>query len=296
MEERTQSAVSYDLESNEGRRAIVIHANYELFIVALLILQLINSVLWILLSDPDQQRVIQTVGGGIAAFLLIDILYRVIKAYSKKRFFLEFYAWLAVLGSLPIPFFSLFRLIWYTLAARKLKKDDFGLIKQVVVEQRARSALLSVFLLAIVVVEIASLLIIKAEIPAADANIHTASDAIWWSLVTIATVGYGDKYPVTNPGRIVGIGLMIVGVGLFGVFTSYLAQWFITPKKRLPFVKGQPPEDQDLDELRGILGEIQRKLDLQANSHQESTAGLLERLEAIEKRLGENKPANPNQE
>jgi voltage-gated potassium channel len=139
--------------------------------------------------------------------------------------------------------------------------------------------------MAIVVVEISSLLIIKTETQSTDANIHTASDAIWWSLVTVATVGYGDKYPVTNPGRIVGVGLMLVGVSLFGVFTSFLAQWFFSPKKRLPFQKDELSENKDQDELWARLEEIKLILVQQANSHQEATTGLQERLEAIEKHL-----------
>jgi voltage-gated potassium channel len=135
-------------------------------------------------------------------------------------------------------------------------------------------------------VEISSLLIIKAEDNAWDANIHTASDAIWWSLVTVATVGYGDKYPVTNSGRIVGVGLMIVGVSLFGVFTSFLAQWFFGPKKRLPFQEGEPVENKDLGELWAGMEEIKQLLERQGTTHQESTVSLQERLEAIEKRLG----------
>src|SRR5207245_1017237 len=61
--------------------------------------------------------------------------------------------------------------------------------------------------------------------------ITTASDAVWYVIVTITTVGYGDKYPVTNPGRIVGVLIMVVGVGLFGVLTGFLANAFVAPKE-----------------------------------------------------------------
>jgi voltage-gated potassium channel Kch len=265
--------------------AIVIHANYELLIVALLILQLINSVWWLLASDPEQLVVLQIVGGGIGVFLLLDAFYRLYKAPYKKRFLWTYHGWLVFLGSLPLPFFSLARLLWYGLIVRKLRKADFGLMTRVVVEQRARSALLVAILAAILVVEVASMLVLRTELGASDANIHTASDSIWWSLVTIATVGYGDKYPVTNPGRIVGVGLMIVGVGLFSVFTSYLAQWFLLPKKGQK-LSDKESEPENLDDLRASLDEIRRMLDLQASDHRQSTSSLHERLDAIEKRLG----------
>ena len=48
--------------------------------------------------------------------------------------------------------------------------------------------------------------------------------------MTVTTVGYGDEYPVTNSGRVVGVLLMTIGVGLFGVITGYLANAFLKPK------------------------------------------------------------------
>lgn len=65
----------------------------------------------------------------------------------------------------------------------------------------------------------------------ADSNIRTASDAIWWSFVTITTVGYGDFYPVTRLGRFVAAILMITGIGLFGTFTAYVASFFLQPNE-----------------------------------------------------------------
>ena len=62
-------------------------------------------------------------------------------------------------------------------------------------------------------------------------NIKSAEDAIWWALVTVTTVGYGDKFPVTTEGRIIGVALMFVGVGLFGTFTGYVASWFTAGNK-----------------------------------------------------------------
>ena len=51
--------------------------------------------------------------------------------------------------------------------------------------------------------------------------------AYWWTLATLATVGYGDVYPVTVSGRVIAVVVMIYGVGLFGVITGALATWVI---------------------------------------------------------------------
>ncbi len=55
------------------------------------------------------------------------------------------------------------------------------------------------------------------------ANITNVADSFWWAVVTIATVGYGDYYPVTAAGRIIAIFMMLSGIGIFATFVSMLA-------------------------------------------------------------------------
>ena len=106
------------------------------------------------------------------------------------------------------------------------------LIGHRLLRNRAGSALLSLLLMGILVLEFGSLWMLALEQDAPDANITTASDALWYVVVTISTVGYGDQYPVTNEGRILGAGIIVVGVGIFGTFTGYLANLFLAPKPR----------------------------------------------------------------
>ena len=69
---------------------------------------------------------------------------------------------------------------------------------------------------------------LDVERTAAKANIHTFSDALWWAVSTITTVGYGDHYPVTLAGRAIAIVLMLAGVGIFGVVAASAAAWFVS--------------------------------------------------------------------
>ena len=127
---------------------------------------------------------------------------------------------------------------------------------------RAGSALLSLLLMGILVLEFGSLWMLALEQSAPDANITTASDSIWYVVVTISTVGYGDQYPVTTEGRILGSAIIVVGVGIFGTFTGYLANLFLAPKP------GDAPEPEPADDtrervarLRVLLAEQQAAVD-----------------------------------
>ncbi len=74
---------------------------------------------------------------------------------------------------------------------------------------------------------VASLAVLDAERDAPDSTITTFGDALWWTMTTISTVGYGDRYPVTVEGRLVAMSLMVSGIALLGVVTASIASWFV---------------------------------------------------------------------
>lgn len=78
----------------------------------------------------------------------------------------------------------------------------------------------------------ASVSVLEAEGANPDANIRSLSDAIWWSLVTVTTVGFGDRYPVTTEGRAVASLLIFVGIALFSTLTAVIASWVLAEKNQ----------------------------------------------------------------
>ncbi len=74
---------------------------------------------------------------------------------------------------------------------------------------------------------VAALTVLDYERRSPDANIATFGDAMWWALTTMTTVGYGDRFPVTDAGRLVAAGLMLAGIALLGVVTATMASWLV---------------------------------------------------------------------
>jgi len=78
----------------------------------------------------------------------------------------------------------------------------------------------------------AALSIFEAERYADGSNIQSFGDAVWWSIASVTTVGYGDKFPVTADGRVIATFLMVIGIGLFSALTALLAAWVMGDKKK----------------------------------------------------------------
>ncbi|MFF0726573.1 potassium channel family protein [Streptomyces sp. NPDC004134] len=79
----------------------------------------------------------------------------------------------------------------------------------------------------VVVMLAGSWLIVPVERSAPRANITSFPLALWWSVETASTVGYGDLYPVTFGGRVIATVLLFVGIALFSVVTAAVATWFV---------------------------------------------------------------------
>lgn len=108
----------------------------------------------------------------------------------------------------------------------------------------------------------ASLAVLDAERHHPDATITTFGDAAWWTLTTISTVGYGDRYPVTWEGRLVAALLMIGGIALLGVITGTIASWLV---ERLSGVEDSVAEAEqataaELRLVRAELAELREEL------------------------------------
>lgn len=105
-----------------------------------------------------------------------------------------------------------------------------------------------VVLTAGVLVFVCAGLVTFAERNAKGANIHDFGQGLWWAIVTVTTVGYGDRYPVTPFGQGVAVLLMLVGIGLIGTLTATVASYFVQERTT--------NTDERLDRIETLLTQL----------------------------------------
>ena len=114
-----------------------------------------------------------------------------------------------------------------------------------------------VLLAVILVIFACAGLVLSFEVHAHGSNIHGFADALWWSITTVTTVGYGDRFPVTAGGRGVAIVLMLVAIGLIGVLTATVASYFVEQQAD----EGMADLNERLDRMEALLITLTSEVD-----------------------------------
>jgi hypothetical protein len=239
-------------------------AGYEIFVGVLSILSIVNLVLATVLSDDSLSTVLYAMNAALSVVFLVDFAYRLFSAESKSDYVFRQYGWADLLASLPFQQLKVLRIFRLIRVFRLLRAYGIAAIGRSLAKDRAGSALLSLLLMGLLVLEFGSLWILHIEQNTTDANITKASDALWWVIVTISTVGYGDHYPVSNVGRFFATAVIIIGVGIFGTFTGYLANVFLSPSKKQQASASAATSDdalRKLTELKELLAQQQDAID-----------------------------------
>jgi voltage-gated potassium channel len=228
---------------------------YEIFVGSLSILSLVNLVLVLALRDPATQTVVRIVDVLLSIVFLADFGARLRRAPSRGDYVLRQVGWADLLAALPFPQVKVLRVFRLVRVVRLLRRYGAANIGRSLISDRAGSALFTLLLIGVLVLEFGSLGMLRLEHAQAGANITTASDALWYTIVTMSTVGYGDTYPVGNPGRVLGVGIIVVGVGIFGTLTGWLANFFLTPHRARPG-SGEPPTLREVQQRIGQMSEL----------------------------------------
>ncbi len=215
------------------------HGNpYNIFILVLTLFSLAIMAVLLLPLDDDTRELLTLYDNVICVIFLGDFAMNLARSKPKRAYVIDQRGWLDLLGSIPsfefIPFTALFRLARLSRLARIGKLLSGQNRKQLVDDvlgNRGQYATFITVLSAGIVLSVASVLVLQFESRDPEANIQTGGDAIWWGIVTLTTVGYGDRFPVTFLGRLTGVSVMMAGVGIIGALASILASMLVPPPK-----------------------------------------------------------------
>jgi voltage-gated potassium channel len=251
--------------------------SYNIFILVLTVLSLAIMVVMLLPVSEATMQLLSVYDNLICVIFLIDFFLNLRGAAKKSDYFIKERGWLDLLGSIPSlglltnvgKFAGLLRLARLSRLARIARllrgKNKEALVKDIL-ENRSQYAAFLTILLTIIVLTVASVLVLQFESQSADANIKSGGDALWYSIVTITTVGYGDRYPVTAAGRITAVFIMFMGVGIIGALASILASLLVggapaPEEEEAPSMAPVPNIDTEIIAIKNEMAEIRQLLE-----------------------------------
>lgn len=225
--------------SNDGK-----HENefttFDFVIMVLSIYVLLELIITSIFSlSADIKQLLGFIDDIICFVFLADFGIRFYKSENKLKFMR--WGWIDLLSSIPtfgllnggaqyfmagrvVRLFRLFRIL------RAFRSTEY--LMKYLFKSKIRGTMMSVVLMTILMIISSSISVLLFEKGHDGSNINSGGDALWWAFETITTVGYGDRFPVTFGGRIVGVILMITGCGLFGTYTAYVASLLMSGKNR----------------------------------------------------------------
>ena len=200
------------------------------FEMAMMLLSLLSVIIVLVMTfgrlDSETYRLLFFVDTSICMIFMINFFVGLIRS-RDKRFFIKHH-WIDFIASIPaIEALRMARLFQILRVIRLIRMSRSLLLP--LVKQRKQATLASLLVAMVTILTLASVIMLIVESGTEGANIQTAEQAIWWALVTISTVGYGDYYPVSTAGHIIGGVVIVSGVSFFGVISGYMASVFVAP-------------------------------------------------------------------
>lgn len=166
--------------------------------------------LWSCTADPRYASpLLGRLGWAITPFAIIDLI-------VVFPFYLNILIGINLTGLVVLRVFRVFKLIRYS--------DSINMIFKVVKAQK--NMLITAYLVLFIALISASTLMFQIENPVQPEKFSSIPATMWWGIVTLTTVGYGDIVPVTGAGKILGGCITLVGIGIFALPAGILASGF----------------------------------------------------------------------
>ncbi|MFC7622366.1 ion channel [Microlunatus sp. GCM10028923] len=202
---------------------------------------------------PFWVEVFQWISWATWALFAVDYVARLVLAEDRKRYAVKHWYDLLIIALPLLRPLRLLRLV--SLLEVLNRKASTGLRGRIAVYVAGGSSLLAFC---------GALAVLDAERESTDANITNFADALWWALTTMSTVGYGDRYPTTDAGRLAAAALMVGGITLLGLVTATLASWLVE--------KITITEKEQAADLRAEIAGLNKKIDQLLAQRQEKEA------------------------
>ena len=162
---------------------------------------------------------------GFCVIFFLDYVHNIVAANRKLRYI---FTWGLFDLASSIPILPGFRYARFASVLRIIRIiRSFRILKQVYHRDHTAFAVSVTMLVGIAIIIGVTATVLHVERTADGASITTGSEATWWAVVTVSTVGYGDYVPVTDTGRTLAVVLMVTGIGLFATFAGALAHIFM---------------------------------------------------------------------
>jgi voltage-gated potassium channel len=198
---------------------------FQAVVIVLSLYSVVALLAEFLVTLPSEiSKVIQAFDLFVCGVFLLDFCLQFARAPDRLAYLRT--GWIDLLASIPnvdvLRFGRLARVI-RVLRVLRAVRGTHKIYRLLYASKGNAAGSVAIAAILLLVFSSVSILIVESS---PESNIKSAEDAIWWSLTTITTVGYGDRFPVTTEGRAIAVLLMLGGIGLFGSFTAIIAGYF----------------------------------------------------------------------
>jgi voltage-gated potassium channel len=196
--------------------------------------------------DPDLVEICRVTTWVTWVLFTLDYFVRLAAAEDRRRYVLRHLLDLVIIA---LPLLRPLRVLRLVSLLRVLNRGAASTLRGRLAVYVAGGAVLLAFC--------GALAVLDAERGAPGSNIATFGDAFWWAIATMTTVGYGDRFPVTDEGRVAAVALMIGGVAVLGLVTATLASWLVE--------RVSDAEQEQTEDLRTEIRDLHAQLDVLIN-------------------------------
>lgn len=256
------------------------------FELAMMLLSLLSVVIVLVMTfgrlEGETYRLLFFIDTTICLIFMANFFIGLFRA-RDKTYYLRHH-WIDFIASIPaIEALRIARVFQILRVIRLIRMSRSLLLP--LIKQRKQTTLASLLVAMVTILTFASIIILLVESGTEGANIQTAEQAIWWALVTISTVGYGDYYPVSTAGHIVGGIVIVSGVSFFGVISGYMASVFVAPDE----TERQERQDAHKAEIKSELEVALARMEESQKQMEQNQAQMLAKIAELKQALEDKK-------